>query len=170
MEGRIFAILFIFSTVFCLPELEYVNVLRARHNAPPVQYNLTLARNSNQWAFYLNSIKALIHSEGLIVGENLGIAQFDSNTTKSIIKLWYDENTLYNYADPGFTYQTGHFTQLVWKDTKSIGFGIALDVNTNYLYMVMQFYPPGNVQGGFQNNVFPTKEKGTTNFTCKCKC
>lgn len=168
MEKQIFVVLFIFSTVFCLPELDYINVLRAKHNAPPLQYNTSLAKSSNEWAYYLSSITSLVHSSGFI-GENLGLIQFNSNSTINIINLWYNEKIKYDYSNPGFTYETGHFTQLIWKNTKSVGFGISLDVNTNYMYMVMQFYPPGNIQGDFANNVL-SENLGEQKFTCKCKC
>ena len=169
MEKQIFAILFIFSTVFCLPELDYINVLRAKHNAPPLQYNTTLAKSSNQWAYYLSSISSLVHSGGF-VGENLGLIYFNENSTINIINLWYNEKIHYDYSKPGFTYETGHFTQLVWKNTKSVGFGISIDAKTNYIYMVMQFYPPGNVQNEFKYNVLNDGVDRTTKFTCKCKC
>lgn len=190
MEKQIFAILFIFSTVFCLPELDYINTLRAKHNSPPLQYNTTLAKNSNQWAYHLSSTTSLVHSSGF-VGENLGLTQLNSNATMSIIDMWYNENIFYDYSNPKFTYETGHFTQIVWKNTKTVGFGISIDAKTNFMYMVMQFYPPGNVQGEFKENVQPTLEdilppsfvvednsppppvvnkSKMVDFTCKCKC
>ena len=39
---------------------------------------------------------------------------------------WYNEIKDYSYANPIFGMTTGHFTQLVWKGTKSVGFGVSV--------------------------------------------
>ena len=50
----------------------------------------------------------------------------------------------------GFTMETGHFTQLVWKSSTSIGLGISASGNT--YYCTAQYSPPGNMQGQFKTN------------------
>ena len=49
---------------------------------------------------------------------------------------------------------TGHFTQLVWKSTTQVGFG--LGIKGNKYYCVGQYYPSGNYQNRFQENVRPS--------------
>jgi hypothetical protein len=53
---------------------------------------------------------------------------------------WYNEVSKYNYRNPGFSMATGHFTQLVWKNTKSIGFGIAQKGSSYYIVSALKTY------------------------------
>jgi hypothetical protein len=64
---------------------------------------------------------------------------------------WADEEALYNYANPGFSSATGHFTQQVWKGSATIGCGRAACAGSP-LY-VCNYDPPGNVIGQFDTNV-----------------
>lgn len=48
---------------------------------------------------------------------------------------------------------TGHFTQLVWKNTQRVGAGIAYTSDRKKVYVVAQYSPPGNYQGQYQQNV-----------------
>lgn len=48
---------------------------------------------------------------------------------------------------------TGHFTQLVWKSTTQVGFGVA--TRGNYTVGVALYYQAGNVIGSFKQNVQP---------------
>jgi hypothetical protein len=66
---------------------------------------------------------------------------------------WYNEIKFYDFARD-YQKGTGHFTQLVWKSTKEVGFGIARDLG-GYFYAVANYYPAGNVITRFQKNVFP---------------
>lgn len=60
----------------------------------------------------------------------------------------------YNYSRPGFSEQTGHFTQLVWKDTTTVGCGRRL-CGTRGWYLVCEYWPRGNVVGEFSDEVDP---------------
>lgn len=53
----------------------------------------------------------------------------------------------------------GHFTQVVWKDTKEVGIGLATDGNT--VFVVGQYLPAGNITnaGYFEKNVLPPGSK-----------
>lgn len=65
----------------------------------------------------------------------------------------------------------GHFTQVVWKETKELGVGLATDGTTTFV--VGQYLPAGNVSnaGYFQRNVLPAgspvdpKSTGTGKYT-----
>ena len=35
--------------------------------------------------------------------------------------MWYDEIAKYKFPDGGFSMQTGHFTQVVWRATARMG-------------------------------------------------
>lgn len=66
-------------------------------------------------------------------------------------KMWYDKVKDYDYNKPGFSYKTGHFTQVVWKNSKKFGFGFA-KVN-GYTVSVGLYSPHGNYEGQFKENV-----------------
>lgn len=49
---------------------------------------------------------------------------------------------------------SGHFTQVVWKDSKEFGIGKAI-TRDGKVIIVGQYKPAGNLMGAFQENVFP---------------
>lgn len=69
--------------------------------------------------------------------------------------MWYEEYKYYSYNFPGFTMSTGHFTQLVWNSTNTIGCGLAM-INSK-VYGVTNYFPAGNFLGvsNFRKNVLP---------------
>jgi hypothetical protein len=70
-------------------------------------------------------------------------------------QAWYDEIKDYNFNQPGFSMQAGHFTQVVWKNSKQLGVGIAFANGGTKAVVVTNYYPPGNYQEQFPQNVFP---------------
>lgn len=76
-----------------------------------------------------------------------------------MVEAWGDERKLYNFDRPtGFSMSTGHFTQLIWKNTNSVGCGrvdcdnSATDGASGWL-VVCEYWPAGNVIGDFKNQV-----------------
>lgn len=68
---------------------------------------------------------------------------------------WYNEIKLYDFKNPGFAEETGHFTQLVWKATTKIGIGYAYTQHEkrHKLYVVVHYSPPGNEDDAYEENV-----------------
>lgn len=66
---------------------------------------------------------------------------------------WYQEIKKYNFEKPGFTMSTGHFSQLIWKDSQKLG--IAYAQKDGDVYVVANYDPPGNYRGKFKDNVLP---------------
>ncbi|KAG0024782.1 hypothetical protein BGZ80_007717 [Entomortierella chlamydospora] len=126
------------------------NKYRARHQAPALTWNSKIATFGNNW------IQAceFKHSGGPH-GENLaaGYSNF-----KAAVKAWYDEVKYYNYGRPGFSSQTGHYTQVVWKSTSSVG--CAKKKCPNYYIYICEYDSPGNIVTSdgsyFKKNVLPT--------------
>lgn len=84
-------------------------------------------------------------------GENLAASY--PNTTLAI-DAWASEESHYNYAKKKFTERNGHFTQLVWQSTTDVGCAnIACDSDINGDFLVCEYWPRGNVQGEFGENV-----------------
>ena len=74
--------------------------------------------------------------------------------------MWYNEISQYNWGNPGFTMETGHYSQVVLKSSTQVGFGIATAGDKSYV--VAQYFPSGNFSGQFPQNVVPNN-KSTTN-------
>ena len=88
------------------------------------------------------------------MGENLFACYGMKITGKTMTDDWYNEINDYNFNRPGFTSGTGHFTQVVWKGSKQVGFGYA-QARDGYYYGVANYYPAGNYMNEFEDNVFP---------------
>ena len=101
----------------------------------------------------------LKHSGNPLYGENLaffqGFGTSELQLLQEAVRLWYEEIKDYNFNQPGFSEETGHFTALVWKSSTRFGIGIAIDPKTTRTFIVMNLSPPGNVIGQFKENVLP---------------
>merc|ERR1719399_1446568 len=92
------------------------------------------------------------------LGENLckGI------TGEGCVKMWYDEIKDTDNGGGGtvkeFNKKTGHYTQVVWKATTTLGCGELGDL------VVCQYGPGGN-SGGYAENVLPPTK---SEEDCKC--
>ncbi|XP_053551401.1 Golgi-associated plant pathogenesis-related protein 1-like [Bombina bombina] len=132
------------------------NAYRKRHGSPPLQLSRELSNSAQQWANYLLSIRTMKHS-GSGYGENIYYAYgFKELKGQQPVDSWYNEIQYYNFSQPGFAMNTGHFTQVVWKDSKLLGVGVATD-GKGLFYCVGQYSPAGNVMspGYFERNVLP---------------
>jgi uncharacterized protein YkwD len=126
--------------------LDAHNAARARHCAPPMSWSPALAAAAQTWA----NRCAFNHDRNNPNGENL--AWGTELSAREAFGLWYDEIREYNYAAPGFG-PAGHFTQVIWRDSRQLGCGVArcgVDI-----YWVCRYAPPGNVEGEFPRNVSP---------------
>lgn len=117
------------------------NKHRARHGAPPLVWDKTVAASAQAWA---DRCKFEHSSSGY--GENLA---WGFSSWQAVVDAWYDEQKLYDYKSHAWSTQIGHFTQVVWKGTTKIGCGKACDV------WVCQYSPAGNVLGQFSWHVAP---------------
>ena len=70
---------------------------------------------------------------------------------------WYRESLKYNYHlnNPLNQAQVGHFTQMIWKNTRRVGFGFAkVSLKGNHRFVVVANYdPPGNYMNQYLANV-----------------
>ncbi|KAI1313937.1 PR-1-like protein [Xylaria venustula] len=131
--------------------LNSTDVYRKEHNASSISWNDTLASFAKD---YLSSDAVgdsckFAHSGGPY-GENLAIGY--GNATAAV-EAWGDEGEKYNYGKPGFSEDTGHFTQLVWKNTTDVGCGRRLCGDNKGWYVVCEYWPRGNVIGAFKDEV-----------------
>jgi len=129
------------------------NFYRSLHpGTPPLKWNNRLQREAQIWANELARRDAFEHdngrTRGYASGETIGenIYQGYKKTCAEAVKLWYDERKLYRYSSPGFAYATGHFTQVIWKETTEVGVAVASrpeGQNTKW-WTVARYKPAGN--------------------------
>ncbi|GAA6037805.1 hypothetical protein JCM8097_005047 [Rhodosporidiobolus ruineniae] len=97
-------------------------------------------------------------------GENLG-ATYEDNLA-GMITWWASEASEYDYSNPGWNYDAGHFTQVVWKSTTSLGCANVLcptltegssTIGTNEYLIVCHYLPAGNIDSAEEckANVLP---------------
>jgi hypothetical protein len=137
----------------------YVNKYRRANQAPPMVWDETIGQFSQYWSYYLVSNNLFQHSKTQLYGENLAWFQGYGTDVMTLIKKsidnWYNEISLYDFNNPTFSSETGHFTCLVWKSSTRFGMGISLDTTNNTVDVTMNTSPPGNVMGQFAENVLP---------------
>ena len=134
------------------------NYHRKQHQVGSLSRSSDLESIAQKYAEKLASDGALSHSNALYNGEWMGenlCAQYYSVNGTEASEMWYNEVKDYNYNKPGFSSDTGHFTQVVWKDTTQIGCGAACN-EKNFCPIVCNYFPGGNNGGTneYAKNVF----------------
>lgn len=132
--------------------LEAHNRVRAQHCARPLTWSDDLARTAQDWATSLRDNGCGFEHSDTAYGENL--AAGTDLSPENAVELWYQEASKYSFKRPGFSMATGHFTQMVWLATRSIGCGFS-ECQGMRLW-VCHYDPPGNVLSLFPDNVLPT--------------
>ncbi|OSS53856.1 hypothetical protein B5807_01370 [Epicoccum nigrum] len=143
-------------TLFQTTTLETTNRYRREHAAAPLAWNASLALAAQAWS---DGCK-FTHS-GSPSGENLAAGY--GNVTAAV-EAWGEEREKYDFAKGGFSDETGHFSQLVWRATASVGCA-RTECNGGQggapgWYIVCEYFPAGNVLGLFQENVLPQLPEG----------
>ena len=159
-RGILLACLLLFGSSFSFSNalfgVDKTNEYRSLHDTPRVSVSRSLSENAQLWADELASSGDFRHSS-TSYGENLASlydnGKSDEEAFNHSVMMWYNEIEFYNYNNPGFSFQTGHFTQLIWKSTIEIGGGIAR--SNNRIYVVIQYNPSGNIGGLYTRNVLP---------------
>jgi len=163
------------DTTFRNSILDAHNFYRDEHNASALTWNTTSAAYALDWAS-----KCQFQHTGGPTGENLAAGY--ANATAAV-DGWGGERVDYKFGKnpTGFSEKTGHFTQVVWRNTTSVGCGRFACNGKNKTpgyYVVCEYYPPGNVNGAddqyFIDNVkeqvkgkeSDTVETGVTNGAC----
>ena len=130
------------------------NDYRKRHGNAPLTWNKQLSASALNWA----NGRSWSHTPNNANGENLATGTYTNPAY--YVFMWYDEVKQYDYSNPGFSEQAGHYTQVVWNATTQVGCAMT-NTATQQLpdytyYLVCEYSPPGNIvnPGYFQNNVY----------------
>ena len=136
------------------------NDYRVNHNSPILKMNEELNEMAEKYAIQLlnsqgkEAFPLNINYNDSPLGENIIIS-----TTKSANEMcekWYEESKYYDFSLNKYQKGTGHFTQIIWKETKEVGFGFKFD-GDNFCGVAF-YYPAGNVLGKFSENVNECKK------------
>ncbi|XP_043467918.1 uncharacterized protein LOC122502092 isoform X1 [Leptopilina heterotoma] len=138
--------------------LDTHNFYRARHGVPSLRLSKQLCRASQEWANVLAARGRLEHRANIDYGENL-YCMWSSNPKTIVggeepVNEWYAEETQHQYSKEPTTLKTGHFSQVVWRDSTELGVGMARNRNGE-VYVVCNYNPAGNFLGSFTENVLP---------------
>ncbi|XP_078365331.1 uncharacterized protein LOC144649653 isoform X1 [Oculina patagonica] len=138
------------------------NEFRQVHGVPGMTLDRQMCDQAKAWAERLAQRGQLQHSssqerEGQ--GENLsyGCSSNQAQTMEEAVTGWYNEvcKPGYNFNSGGFSGGTGHFTQVVWKESTVLGIGRVETMKNGMkcAYIVGRYKPAGNMMGAFQQNV-----------------
>ncbi|KAI9158977.1 Protein PRY2 [Paramyrothecium foliicola] len=147
---------FVDDDTFTSAILNSTNTFRTQHNASDLSWNDTLAEFAVD---YLEEADCEFEHSGGPYGENLAIGY--PNTTASI-EAWGNERDKYDFGDAEFDEETGHFTQLVWKNTTDVGCGRRLCGERGW-YLACEYWPRGNVAEQFEAEV--EEQEGTAGIS-----
>jgi len=143
--------------------LEEHNTLRAKHGADALSWSNSLARDAAT-CLKKQSYPPFRLDHCGSNGQNIAAGAPSLNPATGVTR-WYDEIKL----TPGekgevtsFDSRTGHYTQVVWKNTKKVGCA------RNKNFLVCDYSPPGNYRGQYGANVIPlgTAPEGLPDGPC----
>ncbi len=127
--------------------VKYNNVIRAkRYTGHRIRWSANLAKSAQKYAETLAKNNKFEHGSTQY-GENLYASSANVGYTTAI-KAWYSEKKYYNYASNSCTNDRvcGHYTQLIWKNTREVGCGKAIGRKWKTI-IVCRYNPPGNYVG-----------------------
>ncbi|XP_029823633.2 Golgi-associated plant pathogenesis-related protein 1-like [Ixodes scapularis] len=141
--------------------LKIHNDYRKLHRSPKMVLNDKINLWAQDWAEQNAAQDSMQHRSNNPYGENLyyfGPSPAPKGPNpKDVVKAWYDEIKDYNFNNGGFSGATGHFTQVVWKNSTKLGCGWARSYRNN-IYVVCNYSPPGNYMDKFKENVLRPKK------------
>ncbi|MFF0863965.1 CAP family protein [Nonomuraea sp. NPDC003560] len=152
------------SDSFLAEALNEANAYRAKHHAPPMEMDAKLVEYAKERASSRSEYAKLSAGhDGLrdTTGENIFWGMSSGSTPKTAgdaVTAWYNEIADYNWANPpGDPAKTGHFSQLVWKDSRRVGAARVAGQGPDGFetYIVFVFENPGNYEGEYPQNVLP---------------
>ncbi len=127
--------------------LDAHNYYRKQVNEKPLQWSPKLAQYAQHWAIILAKTQKFQHSPNQTYGENIYQSTFKP-TAKDVVDSWASEEKYYHGEKISLNnyWIFGHYTQIIWEETTSVGCAISQDANGIY-YVVCEYYPPGNIIG-----------------------
>lgn len=140
-------------------DTSFISAMLQQHNAyrqvlqlPPLTWSPVLASDALAWAQHLAEIDKGEHDRDIVgkEGENLWWGTANAFSFGVMVTAWGNEKRLFRegvFPDCKVNHAAvvGHYTQIVWRNTQSVG--CALAGNGIHDYLVCRYSPPGNVIG-----------------------
>ena len=139
----------------CIGEsLEFLfthNLVRAAKWEEPLSWDFQLEKYARWWASQRKADCNLQHSfpEGdFKLGENIYWCSGSTWRPSDAVSAWSEEEKYYDYATNSCLegQMCGHYTQIVWKNTRKIGCARVVCDNGD-VFMTCNYDPPGNYIG-----------------------
>lgn len=130
------------------------NAERLRMGLPPLKWNAALARDAGGWASQLLQERTLRHSSADARkghGENLWMGTAGAWDADAMVGMFLEERRYFrpaafpNVSVTGNWSDVGHYSQIVWRDTREVG--CAKGTGNGVDVLVCRYYPAGNVMG-----------------------
>lgn len=127
---------------------------RDRAGVPRLAWSERLAWDAQAWAHALaaqGGLRHASHSENRGAGENLWMGSAGYYPPESMIASFLEERRHYrpgvfpNVSHTGNWQDVGHYTQVVWRDTREVGCAVARGAGHDFL--VCRYWPAGNWMG-----------------------
>ena len=148
----------IFETYQTIALNKHNQVRKQHQNTEKLELDADLCKSAKNYAEALakrNMIKVLSGKND--VGENMISYRTSSQTDEEIvtkaIDKWYTQGQHYSYNTGRTKNATaiGSFTQMMWKNSKKLGVGVAK--SGDQTFVVAHYFPAGNVLGSYTTNV-----------------
>jgi hypothetical protein len=133
------------------------NLYRKIHGVPPLVLNPKLSQLALRRATELANAGELNVKQNTFEGSSLGetvgsVGGFSHYNGISATQLWY--SVVSKFDEEGELSSEGaSFTQIVWKKTRQVGFGIAKSKSGKFFF-VGEYFPSGNIRHQYEDNVF----------------
>ena len=135
--------------------LDLHNKYRKKHNSQQLELSYELCKKAQKKVNDLingNYDETIDSEEDNKLGENICISNCKDVDVEKACQSWYDEGKSYNFDLNTYQRGTTHFTQMVWKDTKEVGFGYS-KLQNGKSYFIALYLPSGNELFKFKENV-----------------
>ncbi len=115
------------------------NEERATKGVPPLVWNEDLARDAAGWAGTLKESATLRHAGVQGQGENLWTGTRNYFAPATMVGDWIEEKADYrpgrfpDISRTGKWSDVGHYTQIIWRNTREVGCAVATDAEFDYL-------------------------------------
>ena len=140
------------DTSFISAILQAHSTYRDALQLPTLSWSPDLAKDALAWARHLASINKGEHDMSVRgrEGENLWWGTAGAFSYSDMVEMWGNEKKSFKYdtypnCSTSRSAIVGHYTQIVWKNTKSIGCALASNGETDFL--VCRYSPEGNIVG-----------------------
>ncbi len=149
---RIFAVVAALTVAFAADRSPVAREMLAAHNevrrrvgVSPLKWSDRLASAAQQWANVLVKRRDFRHNPRTPYGENLWEIEGDRGNASEVVDDWASEAKDYRYSSNICHGTCGHYTQIVWRNTRQVGCAVARGGGREV--WVCEYDPPGNYVG-----------------------